>query len=140
MRFRFYALFGFLFLFCLSLDVLMFGGVSQEAGVGAAIADSARAQAPLAHTYIVLGRPIAARVAAARTAGQSIAAAAFGDSYDSIAATPDAAIDLLFSESRGPMRALLMLAYWGAPVFFVLAILAWLFRTRRTHLIKSARR
>lgn len=140
MRFRFYALFGFLFLFCLSLDVLIFGGLSQEAGIGQAIADSARAQAPLTHTYIVLGRPIATRIPAARTAGQSIADAGFGDAYDDIQTTPDAAADLLFSASRGPMRALLVLSYWAAPAFFLLTLLAWIFRTRHTHLIKSARR
>ena len=140
MRFRFYALFGFLFLFCLSLDVLMFGGLSQEAGIGQVIADSARAQAPLTHTYIVLGRPIATRIPVARTAGQSIADAGFGDAYDDIQTTPDAAADLLFSASRGPMRALLVLSYWAAPAFFLLTLLAWIFRTRHTHLIKSARR
>jgi hypothetical protein len=140
MRFRFYALLGILFLFCLIVDLLTFGGLARESGVGTAIAQSARAEAPLMHTYVVLGRPIAAAMPALNTAGQSIADAAFGDAYSQIAATPDAAVDLLFSASLGPLRALLVLCYWGAPVLLVLAILAWIFRTRRTHLIKSARR
>ena len=140
MRFRFYALFGILFLFCLVIDVLTFGGLAQNGAVGSAVAASARAEAPLVHTYIVLGRPIAMSIPVAGTAGQSIADAAFGDAYPPILATPDAAVDLLFSASMGPLRALLMLCYWGAPLFLVLTITAWLFRTRRTHLIKSARR
>jgi|GEM_PF-1594488 hypothetical protein len=140
MRFRFYALFGLLFLFCLIVDLLTFGGLAREPGTGTAIAQSARAEAPLMHTYIVLGQPIAAAIPVLNTAGQSVADAAFGDAYSKIQATPDAAVDLLFSASIGPLRALLMLCYWGASVLLVLTILAWIFRTRRTHLIKSARR
>ncbi|SRR5579883_419432 len=138
MRFRYYILFGVLFLFCLLLDATTFGGLAQEAQIGAAVARTARAEAPLAHTYIVLGTPMAG-VPWLREAGQSIADAAFGDSYPAIQATPDAAIDLLFSASLGPLRALLMLCYWGAPLLLLLTILAWLFRTRETHLIKSTR-
>ncbi|MER3546124.1 MAG: hypothetical protein C4338_00450 [Rhodanobacteraceae bacterium] len=139
MRFRYYALFGGLFAFCLVLDVLTFGGLAREANVGAAVAQTAKTEAPLAHTYIVLGTPLAG-VPALRAAGQSVADAAFGDAYAAIQSTPDAAIDLLFSASRGPLRTLLMLSYWGALLFAVLTIAAWLFRTRHTHLIKSARR
>ena len=140
MRFRFYALFGILFLLCFVIDLLTFGGMVREAGIGPAIAQSARAEAPLVHTYVVLGTPIVKAIPGASTAGQSIADAAFGDAYPQILATPDAAVALLFSASIGPMRALLMLCYWGAPVLLVLTILAWIFRTRHTHLIRSARR
>ena len=139
MRFRFYALFGILFLLCAFVDVLTFGGLAREAAIGAAVSESARAEAPLAHTYIVLGAPLVSSTIL-RDAGQSVADSAFGDSYPAIQTTPGAAIDLLFSASFGPLRALLMLCYWGAPLFLLLAIAAWLFRTRHTHLIKSARR
>jgi hypothetical protein len=140
MRFRFYALFGILFVLCLVIDLLTFGGLVREAGIGPAIAQSARAEAPLVHTYVVLGTPIAKAIPGASTAGQSIADAAFGDAYPQILATPEAAVALLFSDSIGPMRALLMLCYWGTPVLLALTILAWVFRTRHTHLIRSARR
>ncbi len=140
MRFRFYALFGLLFLFCLIVDLLTFGGLAREPGTGTAVAQAARAEAPLVHTYIVLGLPIATAVPAVGAAGQSIADAAFGDAYSQIQSAPDAAVDLLFSASLGPLRALLMLCYWGAPILLVLTIFAWIFRTRRTHLIKSVRR
>ncbi|MGH9423196.1 MAG: hypothetical protein ACRD3J_24685 [Thermoanaerobaculia bacterium] len=140
MRFRFYALFGILFLLCLAIDLLTFGGLVREPGIGPAIAQSARAEAPLVHTYVVLGTPIVKAIPGSDTAGQSIADAAFGDAYPQILATPEAAVSLLFSASIGPLRALLLLCYWGAPIFLVLAILAWMFRTRHTHLIKSARR
>ena len=78
MRFRFYALFGILFLFCLIVDLLTFGGLACEPVTGTAIARSARAEAPLMHSYIVAGRPIATAIPALNTAGQSIADAAFG--------------------------------------------------------------
>jgi hypothetical protein len=140
MRFRFYALFGMLFLLCAVIDLLTFGGLVREPGIGSAIAQSARAEAPLLHTYAVLGTPIAKTIPGASTAGQSIADAAFGDAYAQILATPEAAVALLFSASLGPLRALLMLCYWGAPSLLLLTILAWIFRTRHTHLISSARR
>lgn len=140
MRIRMHALFGILFLLCLIVDVLVFGGLAQETSIGTAIAGSARAQAPIAHTYIVIGNPIVAAVPFLQTAGQAMADSAFGDAYPAISATPDAAIDLLFSESRGPLRALFLLCYWGAPLLLLATVLAWLFRTRPTHLIKSARR
>lgn len=140
MRIRMYALFGILFLICLIIDALAFGALANEAGVGAAIAASAQAQAPIAHTYIFLGSSVVSALPWLQTVGQSIADAALGDAYTAIAATPEAAIDLLFSESRGPLRALFLLCYWGAPLLLVLAIAAWLLRTRPTHLIKSARR
>lgn len=140
MRIRLYILFGILFVLCLAMDVLTFGALARESGVGPAVAASARAEAPLAHTYIVLGAPIVGALPALHTIGASCAAAAFDDAYSAIAATPSAAIALLFSESRGAVRALFMLFYWGAPLLLLLTIVAWLLRTRPAHLIKTARR
>ncbi|MEO6968738.1 MAG: hypothetical protein ABI132_09865 [Rhodanobacteraceae bacterium] len=137
MRVRAYILFGILSLLCLALDSLTFGALSREPMIGPAIAASARAEAPLAHTYIVLGTPLAGALPALQAIGQSCADTAFGYAYPAIAATPDAAITLLFSESRGATHALFMLFYWGAPVLLVLTIVAWLLRTRPTHLIKT---
>lgn len=137
MRVRAYILFGILFLLCLALDALTFGALAREPVIGPAVAASARAEAPLAHTYIALGAPLTGAMPALQSAGSACADTAFGSAYPAITATPAAAIDLLFAESRGAKNALFMLFYWGAPVLLVLTIMAWLFRTRPTHLIKT---
>lgn len=140
MRIRWYALFGIFFLLSLLIDALSFGALAQEKGVGTAVASAAAVEAPLAHTYILLGTLPISYVPALRTVGGAMADAAFGDSYAAIEARPEAAMDLLFSESRGPASTLFMLSYRGAPLLFVLMLVAWVFRTRQTHLIKSVRR
>ena len=140
MRIRWYTLFGVFFLLFLLIDALSFAALGQEPDLGPAVSTTAAAEAPLAHTYIVLGSLPVSHAPALQAIGGAMADAAFGDSYATIRARPAAAIDLLFSESRGPLLALFMLAYWGAPLLLACTAVAWLFRTRHTHLIKSARR
>lgn len=140
MRIRWYALFGIFFLLFLLIDALTFAGLAREPQLGTAIAASADAEAPIAHTYIDLGTPLVAASPVLQGIGMAMADAAFGDSYAAINATPAAAVDMLFSESHGPLAALFMLSYWGAPLLLVCTLAAWLFRTRHTHLIKSVRR
>ena len=140
MRIRWYALFGTFFLFFLLIDALSFAGLAEQAQVGPAIAAGAEAESPIAHTYIVLGRPLVASSPVLRDIGLAMADAAFGDSYTAIEARPSAAIDLLFSESHGSLSALFMLNYWGAPLLLVLTVVCWPLRTRQTHLIKGVRR
>jgi hypothetical protein len=140
MRIRWYALFGIFFLLFLLIDALTFAGLAHLPGVGNAVAASADAEAPIAHTYIELGDPLVAASPVLQNVGAAMADAAFGDSYAAIQARPAAASDLLFSESRGPLSALFMLSYWGAPLLLAFTLVAWLFRTRQTHLIKSVRR
>lgn len=140
MRIRWYVLFGTFFLLFLLIDALTFGALAQQPRVGSAIAASADAEAPIAHTYIDLGTPLVASSPVLQDIGMAMADAAFGDSYAAVNATPAAAVDLLFSESHGPLSALFMLIYWGAPLLLVCTLAAWLFRTRHTHLIKSVRR
>jgi len=140
MRIRWYALFGVFFLLCLLVDALSFAALSREAKIGQAITASADAEAPIARTYIVLGTPLVSSSPILQTVGESMADAAFGDAYPAVSARPAAAIDLLFSESRGPLQALFMLSYWGAPLLLACTLLAWMMRTRHTHLIKSVRR
>jgi hypothetical protein len=140
MRIRWYAVFGIFFLLFLLIDALSFAALARQSQIGEAVAASAQAEAPIARTYIELGTPLVGASPILQTVGEAMADAAFGDSYAAINARPAAAIDLLFSESRGPLSALFMLGYWGAPLLLACTLLAWLFRTRRTHLIKSVRR
>jgi len=140
MRIRWYTLFGIFFLLCLLIDALSFAALAREPGVGQAVSASANAEAPIARTYIGLGTPLVASSPVLQTVGEAMVDSAFGAAYPAISAQPDAAMDMLFSESRGPLRELFMLSYWGAPLLLACTLLAWLLRTRQTHLIKSVRR
>lgn len=126
------------FIVCLAFDAWVYGSLSREPGVGTALATAAAANAPLLHTYIVLGAPIAAELGA--SGGQAVADAAFGDAYPSILAVPEAADSLLFSQSRGQLRHLMVVLYWAAPVLLVLSLAAWFLRSRTVHLVGRAKR
>lgn len=138
MRPRKYAVLGLAFLLCLAFDAWLYGSLARKPGVGPDVAAAARAHAPLLHAYIVLGRPWVAHAGA--TGAQHVADAAFGDAYPQIAAMPEVADSLLFSQSRGRLSELMTLLFWAAPVLLVLTILAWAFRGRPVHLVGRARR
>ena len=121
-----------LFALSLAFNAWVYASLAQEPDIGPALASSARASSPLLHTYVVLGRPLAAR---AGDAGQSIANAAYGNAYKAMSTMPAAAGSLLFSESRGALRALLVALYWATPVLLLLALLAWALRSRNAHLM-----
>jgi hypothetical protein len=126
-----------LFVLCLAFDAWLYGSLAREPDVGPALASSARANAPLLHTYIVLGEPLAAHTGAS---GQRVADAAFADAYPSIIASPATAASQLFTQSRGPLRGLLLMLSWVTPLRVVLALAAWVLRSRPTHLMGGIRR
>jgi len=134
---RKYGMLLTLFVLCLAFDAWLYGSLAREPDVGPAIASSARANAPLLHTYIVLGEPLAVHTGAL---GQRVADAAFADAYPSIIASPATAASQLFTQSRGPLRGLLLVLYWGTPLLLVLALAAWVLRSRPTHLMGGIRR
>jgi len=137
MRWRRYGVLSTLFVLCLTFNAWLYGSLAREPEVGPALASSARANAPLLHTYIVLGDPLAAYTGAS---GQRMADAAFADAYPSIVASPATAASQLFTQSRGPWRGLLVVLYWATPALLVLALAAWVLRSRPTHLVGGIRR
>ena len=137
MRWRKYGVLFTLFVLCLAFDAWLYGSLARQQEIGAALASSARANAPLLHTYIVLGEPLAAHTGAS---GQRVADAAFADAYPAIIASPATASSELFTQSRGPLRGLLLVLYWATPLLLVLALAAWVLRSRPTHLMGGIRR
>lgn len=137
MRWRKYGVLFVLFVLCLAFNAWLYGSLAREPDIGPALASSARATAPLLHAYIVAGEPLAAYTGAS---GQYVADAAFADAYPAIAASPATADGLLFTESHGPLRGLLVALYWATPVLLVLALAAWVLRSRPAHLMGRARR
>jgi hypothetical protein len=136
MRLRKYSVLFALFVLCLAFNAWLYGSLAGEPAVGPALATSARANAPLLHTYIVLGEPLAAHAGAW---GRYVADAAFGDAYSSITASPATAASQLFTQSHGALRGLLVVLYWATPVLLVLALAAWVLRSRQAHLIGRVR-
>lgn len=139
MRPRIHTLFLALFVLCLACDAWLYGSLAREPETGAIVAASARAHEPLLHAYIVLGTPLVAHLGGI-AAGQRVADAAFRDAYPAMQATPPAAGDLLFSESHGTLRRILVLLFWAAPVLLVLTLVTWALRSRQTHLMGRVRR
>jgi hypothetical protein len=137
MRWHKYGVLSGLFVLCLAFNAWLYGSLAREPDVGPVLAASARVNAPLLHTYIVLGEPLAAFTGAS---GQDVADAAFAEAYPSVVASPATATSQLFAQSRGPLRGLLVALYWATPVLLVLALAAWVLRTRPTHLMGSTRR
>ncbi len=137
MRWRKYGVLSTLFVFCLAFNAWLYGSLAREPDIGPALASSARATAPLLHTYIALGEPLAMHTG---SSGQHVADAAFADAYPSIVASPATAAGQLFTESHGPLRGLLLALYRATPVLLVLALAAWVLRSRQTHLMGRARR
>ncbi|MBS0382694.1 MAG: hypothetical protein JSR56_09685 [Proteobacteria bacterium] len=133
MRPRKYTVFFTLCVLCLAFDAWVYGALAREPVVGPALVTSARASAPLLHSYIVVGAPITGYLGA--STGQAIADAAYADAYPAITALPAAAAGLLFSQSHGPLRGILVVLYWAVPVLLALGLLAWLLRSRQANLM-----
>lgn len=137
MRWRKYGVLFTLFVLCLAFNAWLYGSLAREPDIGPALASSARATAPLLHTYIALGEPLAAYTGAS---GQHVADAAFAAAYPSITSSPATAASQLFTDAQGPLRRLFVILYWATPVLLVLALAAWVLRSRPTHLMGRARR
>jgi hypothetical protein len=136
-RLRNYWVLSALLVLCLAIDAWVYGSLALDPDVGPVLVPAARDSAPLLHTYIEIGRPFAAHLDAA--AGARFAGMAFGSAYASMAARPAEAAGLLFSGSSGPLHDLLVALYWGAPALLVLTLVAWVLRSRETHLMGRAR-
>lgn len=138
MRLRKHTVLFTLFVLTLAFNAWVYASLARDPEIGPALAASARADAPLLHTYIVVGRPLVAWVGA--DAGQNVALAAFGSAYASMVATPEAAASLLFRDSRGAMRGLMIGLFWATPVLLLLGLLAWALRSRQTHFMGGGKR
>ncbi|HEX5353835.1 MAG TPA: hypothetical protein VFW60_07120 [Rhodanobacteraceae bacterium] len=136
MRVRKYTVLFGLFVACLVFDAWIYGSLAGIPETGPELASAAHAHSPLLHAYIVLGSPLAAHTGAS---GQYVSSAAFGAAFPAMRESPAAADSLLFSQSHGPLRGILVLLFWAAPALLVLTLAAWALRSRPTHLMGRAR-
>lgn len=123
-----------LFVVCFVYDVIVWGSVDRVPTVGSAIADSAGREAPLAATYIAIGRMIDGAVPALGDFGRDRFTEAFGEGFERIRADPTVAMDLIFGTTWNAAHSALKLAYWAAPALLLIAIVLF---ARRTKAIKT---
>jgi hypothetical protein len=111
-----------LFVVCFLYDVIVWGSVDLLPVVGSGIADSAAREAPLAATYIAIGRRLDAAMPSLGAFGRDRLTEAFGDGFERIRADPTVAMDLMFGTTWNAAHSALKLAYWAAPLLLVVAI------------------
>lgn len=126
---------GLLLLLVLGFDLVVWGGVRDIPEVGTKITETARTQAPLAYTYIVLGELLDGAVPALGRYGTDYASRAFAPAVERIQADPNLAIVALFEGTLNSTHATLRLAYWLAPVLLAVFLVAWWRRPRRLSLM-----
>lgn len=137
MKIRAYAIALVVGILCLLLDVLVFGSVAARFP---AIADQARAESLLAHSYNVLGGYLLAWLPSLKGFAGSVADAAFAESYTAVSEFPRAALTHLLEDTSGIARGLVGFCYWGAPLFLVVGLILYVIRPRTVHLIGGSKR
>ncbi|HEY0179538.1 MAG TPA: hypothetical protein VGC30_07885 [Dokdonella sp.] len=125
-----------LFLLSFAYDVVVWGALPGMGDVGAAIAGSARREAPLATTYVVLGRPLDRAAPALQAFGEQRLTAAFGAGFERIREDPTVAIDLVFGSHWNAQQRWITTLYWAAPLLFLVSALLWTRRPKSVHLIR----
>lgn len=120
-----------LFLVTLFYDALVWGALPLLPEVGPAIADSAHRQAPLASTYIALGRPIDGAMPLLQSFGEARVVNALSNGFPRIREDATVAIDLIFSTTWNSHHRWLKTMYWAPPLFLLLGLILWLLRPRR---------
>lgn len=120
-----------LFLLAFLYDCVLWGAVSALPDIGRGIVASAKQEAPLASTYIVLGELLDASVPGLHAFGEQRVARAFVEGFASLDNDTDAAMDTIFHESWNATHRWLRIMYW-VPVPLLLAFLVlWWRRPRR---------
>lgn len=135
MKLRLHVLLPILFVLSLLYDLALWGGTQALPGVGPSIAQSARREAPLAWTYIVLGEPLTNAMPSVRAWSVGELTRAWGDAFARIEEDPAIAMDALSGESLNGTHRRMRVAYWAPPVLLVLALIAWLRRPRQVRMM-----
>lgn len=126
------AVVGVLFFMCLVFTMLALGGAAQRYR---AVAAQARAESPLAQTYIVLDRYAAKWIPGVESASKSVANGTFSASWPAVEAQPKVALTVLFSHAQGALASLFKVAYWSTPILLLIFLFMLWRRPRPVHLI-----
>jgi hypothetical protein len=119
----------------LLFDLAVWGAAPQLDDAGTGIVASANREAPLAATYVGLGRHLDALVPPLGTFGRAYLQDALAEGLPQIAESPTAAMDLIFSTSWNRAHRWLKIAYWLPPILLAVALALWWMRSRKVRLI-----
>lgn len=122
------------FCLCFLYNLVVWGSLPLLPDIGPAIVQSANREAPLAATYIGLGRFLDAAVPALQAFGEGSMTAAIGDGFERIRGDSTVAIDLIFNTTWNVRHRWLKTVYWAAPFFLLLTGVLW---TRRPRQVKA---
>lgn len=139
MKSRLYLIALALFIVSLLYNFVVWGAMPRLPGVGPAIVDSARREAPLATTYIAIGDRIDGAFSSAQSFGAQRLDDALGDGFARIAEDPGVAMDLIFNTTWNGAHRWLKTAYWAAPFFLLLTIVLWVLRPRQVRTLVRRR-
>lgn len=119
------------FVVSLLYDIVIWGALPLLPDVGASIVASARREAPLAATYISIGRGLDDAFPSLQAFGAQRLAGALGDGFERIRDDPTVAMDLIFGTTWNRQHRWIKTVYWAAPFFLLLFIVSWLRRPRQ---------
>ncbi|HEX7768411.1 MAG TPA: hypothetical protein VF422_00115 [Dokdonella sp.] len=129
-----------LFLLSLAYNLLVWGAAPRLPDVGDAFAASARREAPLAATYMMLGGPLDAAVPAFQGFGERRLTSALGAGFERIRADSTVAMDLIFTSTWNVHHRWLKTVYWLTPLLLVITLLLFWRRPRKVHTLGGHRR
>lgn len=118
-------------------NAVVWGGVHYLNDVGAALAESARREAPLAATYIAIGGAIDRAMPSLGEFGASRLTDALSPGFEQVRADPATGMAVVFGSTLNVSHTWLRTMYWSTPVFLILACISWVRRPRQ---VKTLRR
>lgn len=125
-----------LFLVTLAYDAVVWGALPALPDVGASIAESAQREAPLAATYVALGRSLDAAVPLLQSFGARRLEEALGEGFERIRTDSTVAMDLIFNTTWNAAHRWLKTMYWAAPALLLLTLLTWVRRPRQVRVMR----
>lgn len=131
MKRRLYIIALALFVVSLLYDLVVWGSLPLLPEVGSSIVDSAGREAPIATTYIALGKHLDAAMPALQAFGQERLTAAIGEGFERIHADSTVAMDLIFNTTWNAQHRWLKTMYWAPAFFLFLTIIFWARRTKQ---------
>lgn len=137
MKRRLYLIALGLFVIVLLYDVVVWGAVPTLPEVGPSIAESARREAPLASTYIAIGRSVDAAVPALRAFGEARLTDALSEGFPRMRDDASVSMDLIFNTTWNAQHRFIRTMYWAAPLLLLLTLLLWTRRPKQVRLMRG---
>lgn len=120
-----------LFVSCSLYDIVVWGSLPLIPEVGESIVESANREAPVAATYILLGRQLDAALPALQAFGEARLAAAFSEGFPRIRVDSTVAMDLIFNTTWNAEHRWLKTMYWLPPLLLIVTAVLWWRRPRK---------